>query len=315
MAARIRRILVAIRDLDRTARGALNKAASLARASGARIELFHALDLPASSGDTPSRASDPGRRLERLAHSPILAGLRVTSQVERDYPPHEAIVRRAISTRADLVIATVRHHAVGSRLLLRNTDWELIRQCPCPLLLAKSARAYETPLILAAVDPFHAHAKPANLDAALLTIGASVARTLKGSLHAFHSYMPLVNLMPVPMTPAMPVGLPPEVEDVHGAQIARAFAQLTESAGIPRAQRHLRMGAVPMQLEAVVRQLGIQLVVMGALSRSGLRRIFIGNTAERVLDSLSCDVLVVKPRGFKTTVKRRAVPAARHVVA
>jgi universal stress protein E len=35
---------------------------------------------------------------------------------------------------------------------------------------------------------------------------------------------------------------------------------------------------------------------MGATSRSGLKRIFIGNTAEHVLDSLQCDVLVVKTR-------------------
>jgi universal stress protein E len=33
---------------------------------------------------------------------------------------------------------------------------------------------------------------------------------------------------------------------------------------------------------------------MGATSRSGLKRIFIGSTAEHVLDSLQCDVLVVK---------------------
>jgi universal stress protein E len=37
------------------------------------------------------------------------------------------------------------------------------------------------------------------------------------------------------------------------------------------------------------------LVVMGAISRSGLKRIFIGNTAEQVLDSLRCDLLIVKP--------------------
>ena len=36
-------------------------------------------------------------------------------------------------------------------------------------------------------------------------------------------------------------------------------------------------------------------LVMGAVSRSALKRLFIGNTAERVLDSVNCDVVVVKP--------------------
>jgi len=40
------------------------------------------------------------------------------------------------------------------------------------------------------------------------------------------------------------------------------------------------------------------IVVMGAVSRSRLQRIFVGNTAERVLDHLPCDVLIVKPTEF-----------------
>jgi universal stress protein E len=33
--------------------------------------------------------------------------------------------------------------------------------------------------------------------------------------------------------------------------------------------------------------------------------LFIGHTAERVIDALECDILVVKPRGFKTRVVPR----------
>ena len=40
---------------------------------------------------------------------------------------------------------------------------------------------------------------------------------------------------------------------------------------------------------------------MGAVSRSGLQRIFIGSTAERVLDRLPCDLIVVKRPGFDAT--------------
>ena len=47
-------------------------------------------------------------------------------------------------------------------------------------------------------------------------------------------------------------------------------------------------------------------VVMGAVSRSGLKRVFIGNTAERVLNRLSCDVLVVKPAHFTKRVSGKS---------
>lgn len=55
----------------------------------------------------------------------------------------------------------------------------------------------------------------------------------------------------------------------------------------------------------VARETGADIVIMGAVSRSGLRRVFIGNTAERVLGDLSCDVLVVKPKRFKAPVASR----------
>jgi universal stress protein E len=45
---------------------------------------------------------------------------------------------------------------------------------------------------------------------------------------------------------------------------------------------------------------------MGAVSRSGLKRLFVGSTAERMIDHLGCDVLVLKPAGFKSPVSRRS---------
>jgi universal stress protein E len=41
---------------------------------------------------------------------------------------------------------------------------------------------------------------------------------------------------------------------------------------------------------------------MGAVSRSALERVFVGSTAELVLDRLGCDVLIVKPAGFKPPI-------------
>jgi universal stress protein E len=40
-------------------------------------------------------------------------------------------------------------------------------------------------------------------------------------------------------------------------------------------------------------------MVMGAISRGRLERVFVGSTAERLLDRLPCDVLVVKPPDFR----------------
>src|SRR5450756_341457 len=241
MATRIRRILVAVRDLHHPPRIELRKAAEIARAAKATVELFHVVD-PADA-HAPAKTLKAEQRLDLFARSPFFRGLRVTRHSNVDYPPHEAIVRRAVKVRADLVIVATRTRGLMKRVLLRNTEWELIRQCPCPLLLVKSPRAYANSAVLAAVDPFHTHSKPANLDARLLDFGGAVARLLKGSLHVFHAYMPLVNYSPFPGV-AIPVGPPTEMEEAHAELIASEFDRIASAAGVPPRARHLHMGCL-----------------------------------------------------------------------
>jgi universal stress protein E len=64
-------------------------------------------------------------------------------------------------------------------------------------------------------------------------------------------------------------------------------------------------GAPQRVLPQVARRLRARIVVMGAVSRSALKRLFIGSTAEQVFESLP-DVCVVKPPGFRTPVPIRA---------
>jgi nucleotide-binding universal stress UspA family protein len=45
------------------------------------------------------------------------------------------------------------------------------------------------------------------------------------------------------------------------------------------------------------------MIVMGTLARVGIPGLFIGNTAERALDHVDCDILAIKPKGFVTPVR------------
>jgi len=328
MAHSIRRILVAIRDLHHAPRTELRKAAEFARATKATIELFHAVDIPVRfdravaalpAGTigklTLTKLGTAERRLQQFARMASLRGVEVTQCVNADYPPHEAVIRRAERIGADLVVAGTRPHGMAQRLFLKNTDWELIRQCPCPLLLVKSTRSYAGSVVLAAVDPFHSHAKPADLDVRLLDLGKTVAQAFKGSLHVFHAYMPLIEMVPLPTALAIPALAPPEAEKAHTQLVASELARLAASVGVPPRSRHLRMGVIASELCKTARDTRASVVVMGAVSRSTLRRIFIGSTAESVLDELNCDALIVKPRGFKSAVGVRTFTSARRQAA
>ena len=246
-------------------------------------------------------------RLERRAEVLARAGLRVRVSVRWDYPAHEAIIRQALRHKADFVIAATRRHRALARPFLSNTDWQLIRLCPVPLLLVKSSRAWRGTKVMCAVDPLHVRAKPAALDPRILKVGAQLARALGGQLHAAHAYPPLFEYLPGVMSEPLPViaHRPAKPVNTQSASLKRV-ARETHRFAISERRLHVVAGEPHEVLPRLVRQVHAQIVVMGAVSRSGLKRFFIGNTAERVIDDLNCDLCVVKAPGFRTPVPTRA---------
>jgi universal stress protein E len=314
-------ILVAIADPTAKNAPAVARAAALARRTGAQVTLFHSLYSPYVAGeqfyspdalqkDIEAAVNARKAELEKLARGLRDEGLDVHVRVRWDYPVHESIVREVMRERIDLLVVGSHRHGAAARLVLSNTDWQVLRLCPCPVLLAKSARPYDRARVLTAVDPMHAHAKPAGLDELLLTTGLSFADAFAGTLHAAHFYT-----LATPFTSGLlvePVPLPPEIGEEHAKEVATAFDTLVGRFGLGPRRRHLRVGLPVDELPALAEEVDAHLVVMGAVSRSGLKRLFIGNTAERVIDALKTDVLVVKPAGFKTPVPKR--PTSRPVV-
>jgi universal stress protein E len=64
----------------------------------------------------------------------------------------------------------------------------------------------------------------------------------------------------------------------------------------------VQLGVPSEVVPRFAQKIAADVVVMGAISRSALKRMFIGSTAERVLEYLPCDVLVVKPPDFAVTL-------------
>ncbi len=307
-------ILVAISDPSLAASPAVDRAASIAEKTGATLTLFHSLYSPYVAGeqfykpielqhDIEHIVNIKKRALERLSQPLIARGINAHVRCRWDYPVFESIVREVIREKIDLLVIDSHRHSRALRLVLSNTDWQLIRLCPCPLLIVKSAKPYRSPNIIASIDPLHSHAKPADLDVRLLDAGVFFEQLFNGKLHAAHCY-----LEALPFAIGFPIaGLP--LAAVVGGDIGRirdAFLAETKSYRLTDAQQHLRPGDVVQSLPELVNELDAQLVVMGAVSRSALKRLFIGHSAEQVIDQLNCDVLIIKPDNFVTTVPASA---------
>jgi universal stress protein E len=309
-----RRILVAIKSPGSRAQPALRKAAQLASALGARLELFHAISEPVYldafllEGLTLEQTQKQWRdrlvkKLEKHADELRATGLAVDVACEWDFPAYEAVIRRASRTDADLIVAE--RHATKHVLpwLLRFNDWELLRRSPVPVLLVKRPKPWRRPAVLAAIDPLHSFAKPARLDGEIMEAAQMAASALGGKLHLTHAFpgalLPAERLSPVSAELAV------SIEKQATREARKSFAAAIEQAGLSGARKHFVSGHAVDVIPKLAKQQHVQLVVMGAISRSGFKRLIIGNIAEQVLDALPCDVLVMKPASFKSKVKSR----------
>ena len=59
----------------------------------------------------------------------------------------------------------------------------------------------------------------------------------------------------------------------------------------------LRQGAVPAVMEQIVREQGVDLVVVGTHGRSGVGKLVMGSVAQRIFNAVPCPVLSISPRG------------------
>ncbi len=310
------RILCVIDPTSKT-QPALERAAWIAKKSGASLDLlicYYNEYLTSGPFFEPAkfakyREHALGRQKEslELMAAPLRSeGLNVETTAVWDKPLHEGVIRQANELKADVVFKDTHHHSGLNRSIFSNTDWNLIRACQIPLWLVKPGDAAADPKIIAAIDPFNEHDKPASLDHQMLQLGKSIAEDVDGDLHAFHSFDATAVIAATagagtafgPTFVAVP-GIEDQISESHQEKLE----EISEQFGISRSHAHLASGLIQNELPALANEIGASVVIMGAISRNRLRRLYVGASAERTLEHLECDLLVVKPEWFQSPVE------------
>jgi len=301
--------MVVISDPFAEHQPALTKALALSARTGARLVLFNSFMLPQPVNDVAMHsqsqiiASALRQRRERMEAMVDTTPARNAKCIAMwDYPAHEAIIRQLLKTRPDLLITASHRHGRLARWLLANTDWELIRQSPCPLWFVRSPEMARQPGILVAVDPFHAHDKPAVLDERLVRAASAIAQQFGGRVSLVHA-----------------CHVPDTSRSLRSLLLARAKQTVEDLAvrhGVDADACEVKAGKAEDVIPAIERRDGADLLVMGAVSRSVDTHPVIGNTAERVIDRVACDLLVIKPTTSNVRAlspSRRRHPNRRHL--
>ncbi|WP_077046563.1 universal stress protein [Pseudomonas sp. KK4] len=214
-------------------------------------------------------------------------GYSVTTEQAWNQSLHETIVDVQQAEGCGLVVKQHFPDSALKKALLTPADWKLLRHCPTPVLLVKTAGSWKDKVILAAVDVGNTDPEHRHLHNTIIDHGYDIASLAKGHLH-------VISAHPSPMlSSADPTFQLKETIEARYREQCRAFQAEFD---IDDAHLHIEEGPADVLIPFMVHKLQAAVTVIGTVARSGFSGTLIGNTAEVVLDAVESDVLVLKPQ-------------------
>ena len=230
-----------------------------------------------------------------IAASVSSRDLDVEASVLHQGPVSDAIISKAKDSDPAFVVKGTSYHSPADRAMFTYTDWRLIRKLHCPVWLVKGGEWKEHPVIVGAVDPTHQHDPKATIDQKIVEAGKVLATMTDGKLLLLHTYQRLVEIGARVIKTIKPIKLSVEELDKKTREThQRQLDALAEANDVAQDDVYQLPGRTQEILPSFVRSNGADIVIMGAVARTGLKRRIVGSTAEKVLDHLPCDILLVR---------------------
>ncbi|AQA17870.1 hypothetical protein BST95_06090 [Halioglobus japonicus] len=251
---------------------ALERAAAIAAEIDASLHLFACIH-----GDKAGIERDTEEAQQQMAAlqatldthlAPIAAaGTATSSEVEWGKDWYHAVVNAAARINADMVFKSSFKHSTSHRLLTSTSDWTLIRECMSPVLLVKKATPPPVPRILAGIDINVRTESYEKLNEHILDLSLRLVASDMAEVHVVNAF-PDFRLKP-------------------------DRRKLMEVAGVDSEHVHIKLGEPDKVIVDVARSIDASMVIVGNSHRSGIAALMNGNTAEKILDKLDCNVLAM----------------------
>jgi universal stress protein E len=291
------RTLVAI-DLSEASDEAIRQAAPYAAQQGAALAVCHVLPALTVNALFPQRnqsATLAMTDLERAARDHIGARLsRIAPGVDVDVfvelgQAYAGIVRCAEAWAADLVVVASSGRTGLARMLLGSVAEKTVRYAHCPVLVAR--RHAGSRVVLAATD-FSDPSLPA------IAMGAEEAKRRGARLVVMHA----LDFMTVGMAAeevAFAKIMTTSDGNVDHVLVDAAHRRLVEALRTVGAEGEVRVvdGSPASAIVRTADELQPEIVVVGTHGATGLRRLSLGNVAERVVRHAEGSVLAVRLGG------------------
>ncbi|HWM30045.1 MAG TPA: universal stress protein [Woeseiaceae bacterium] len=228
--------------------------------------------------------------LEKVLEEAEASGMTAHGDVRTTESVADAVLELVATQPPAFVMISRRPHTRFQEATLAGDDFAIIRSCPVPVWVVNPAHAAGDKIV-GAVDGFGDTNGSAELDERILDHAARLARKLGKENHALHTFGQAGLSRPLPPAagnPADDMGTSSYDRRMH-----RAF-DFGKAHGVPRERVHIHEGKLVNALEEMSEPMNADLIILGARSRGRLRRVLSRSAAERVVQRVNADVLILK---------------------
>jgi nucleotide-binding universal stress UspA family protein len=286
----MRRILCPV-DFSPGSERAMRVGVRLANEHDAELVLFHAWQVPATTGDfafatgVVADLGDVAREtLDQELRRATELGAKKASAKLVSGPAWSMIVEELRDGSIDLVVMGTQGRTGLRRILLGSVAEKVVRHAPCPVLTIRPEGE---------LAPFRKILVPVDFSAdsqrAMEVAADMIARDGTG--------ITLLHIVEIPVAYRGRTTLPGAVEalDKRGAEALDAWATVLRAKVSVPVSTEWHIGSPGTEVLAVLDEdRSYDLVVTGSHGRTGVRRVLIGSVAEKIVRYSPCPVLVAR---------------------
>ncbi len=286
---------------------ALVRAVKLANHNAARLTVFYPVEQYSDYGSGLEYLPDIIRFLKEKLETMVEPARKkgVTTEVLVRYGrPFVEIIKQVREAGHDLVMKTARGHKLHKSLMFGTTALHLLRKCPCPVWVV-DPKGGKRRGILAAVDPDTTNEQSLTLSRTIMELATSLSSLERMELHVAHAWsVPHEDIIRhLPWLRAARDDVDSYAKDIEERHRERFVGLIGQFRGYDsRMETHFVRGVAEEIIPAIVKEKNIEVVVMGAVARTGIPGMLIGNVAEEVINQVDCSVLAIKPEGFVSPI-------------
>ena len=257
--------VVAIIDPQRMIQPALIKGEEVARNNDADLQLYCCVYDEELEGDRDAQQLEldlTQEWIERLVAPARAAGLDITVDLEWNREWRGAVVNAATRNGADLLIKTASRHSAIGRRLMKTSDWLILKEVKCNVLLVSATQTWKNKTLLAAIKLKPEDEPHERLNERIIDLSHRIAEGAGLEMHAMTAY---------------------RGED--------AYFDRQEFAGrcnLPRSRVHSAAGTPHHGIAKVAKEIGADVIVVGNPGEAAK-----SDTARMLIDQVNVDVFVV----------------------